>query len=75
MGYLLSGVLNVMLVLIAAMVTGQTVMQLRAGISLTPGEIIGRSASFVVMGGVALWLTVVLLRGVTDRPLKEVENS
>ena len=66
MGYILSGVLNIMLVLIAAMVIGQTVMQLRAGVPLTPGEIIGKSASFVVMGGVALWLTIRFLHSVAD---------
>jgi hypothetical protein len=67
LGYLLSGTLNIMLALIAAMVIGQTAMQLSAGVPLTPGEIIGKSASFVVMGGVAIWLTIVLLRNVSDR--------
>jgi hypothetical protein len=66
LGYLLSGVLSIMLVLVATMVVGQTVMQLNAGVPLTPGEIIGKSASFVVMGAVALWLTVVLLRDISD---------
>ena len=66
LGYLLSGVLNIMLVLVAAMVVGQTVMQLRAGVPLTPGEIIGKSASFVVMGCFAIWLTVLLFRNVSD---------
>jgi hypothetical protein len=67
LGYLLAAILNIMLVLVAAMVIGQTVMQLRAGVPLTAGEIIGKSASFVVMGGVALWLTIELLRNVSDR--------
>ena len=66
MGYLLSVTLNVMLVLVAAMVIGQTVMQLRAGVPLTPGEIIGKSASFVVMGCFAVWLTVLLFRSISD---------
>jgi hypothetical protein len=74
LGYLLSGVLNIMLVLVAAMVIGQTVMQLRAGVPLTPGEIVGKSASFVVMGGVALWLTIVLVRGVSERVSAEVNS-
>ena len=69
MGYLLSGVLNIMLALVAAMVIGQTVMQLRAGVPLTPGEIIGKSASFVVMGAVAIWLTIVLLRSISQRQI------
>jgi hypothetical protein len=75
MGYLLSGVLNIMLVLVATMVIGQTTMQLRAGIPLTPGEIIGKSASFVMMGIVAFWLTVVLLRGVAFRLPAQAESS
>ena len=66
MGYILSGTLNMMLVLIAAMVVGQTVMQLRAGVPLTLGEIIGKSASFVAMGAVAIWLTVLLFRSIVD---------
>ena len=55
-----------MLVLIAAMVVGQTVMQLRAGVPLTLGEIIGKSASLVSMGAVAMWLTVLLFRSIVD---------
>ena len=51
------------------MVIGQTVMQLRAGVPLTPGEIIGKSASFVVMGAVAIWLTIVLLRSISQRQI------
>jgi hypothetical protein len=74
MGYLLSGVLNIMLALVAAMVIGQTVMQLSAGVPLTPGEIIGKSASFVVMGAVAIWLTIVLLRSISDRSPTRAEN-
>ena len=75
MGYLLSGVLNIMLALVAAMVIGQTVMQLSAGVPLTPGEIIGKSASFVVMGAVAIWLTIVLLRSISDRSPSRAENA
>ena len=69
LGYLLFGVLNIMLVLVAAMVVGQTVLQLHVGVPLTPGEIIGKSASFVVMGAVAIWATIVLLRSISQRQI------
>jgi hypothetical protein len=66
MGYLLSTTLNIMLAQIGAMVTGQTVMQLGAGIQLTPGELIGKTSSFVVMGGIAIWLIILFFRSFSD---------
>jgi hypothetical protein len=66
LGYLLFTTLNVMLALIGAMVIGQTIMELAAGIQLTPGEIIGKSASFVVMAGVAIWLMNILFRNISE---------
>ena len=50
------------------------VLQLNAGVPLTPGEIIGKSASFVVMGAVALWLIIVLLRSISDCSPSRAEN-
>lgn len=66
-GYLLSAILNIMLIQIGAMVIGQSIMELAAGVQLTPGELIGKSASFVVMAGVAIWLTSILFKNISER--------
>jgi hypothetical protein len=66
LGYLLSAVLNIMLIQVGAMVIGQTIMELAAGIQLTPGELIGKSASFIVMAGVAIWLTNILFKNISE---------
>ena len=66
LGYLLFATLNVMLAMVGAMVIGQTIMELAAGIQLTPGELIGKSASFIVMGGVAIWLTNILFKNISE---------
>lgn len=62
LGYLLSGVLTIMLTMIGAMVIGQTVMQLNAGLQFSVGQLIGKVATWVILGGIALWLTMIFLR-------------
>jgi hypothetical protein len=66
LGYLLFATLNVMLALVGAMVIGQTIMELAAGIELTPGELIGKSASFVIMAGAAIWLVSRLFQNIPE---------
>jgi hypothetical protein len=66
LGYLLFTTLNVMLATVGAMTIGQTIMELAAGVQLTPGELIGKSASFVVMGGVAIWLVNILFKNISE---------
>lgn len=66
LGYLLSGVLTIMLSLIGAMVIGQTVMQLRIGVVLSSGQLIGKVATWVVMGGCAVWLSIAFLRNLSN---------
>lgn len=63
-GYLWSTVLAIMLAMIGAMVIGQTVMQLRAGVEFTPGVLIGMVGSWIVMGAAAVWLAAAVLRSV-----------
>lgn len=65
-GYLLTGVLTMLLALIGAMVIGQTVMQLRIGVQLSPGELIGKVATWIVMGGIAVWLSIAFLRNLSN---------
>ncbi len=65
-GIVLFATLSIMLALIGAMVVGQTVMQLGAGIQLTPGELIGKVTSFIILGSIAVWLTAVLFRNLSE---------
>ncbi|CAG1014732.1 hypothetical protein ANAEL_05064 [Anaerolineales bacterium] len=65
-GYLLFAVLSIMLIQVGAMVIGQTIMEMAAGIKLTPGELIGKSASFIVMAGAATWLTAILFKNIFE---------
>jgi hypothetical protein len=66
LGYLLAASLMILNALIGLVVVAQTVMQSLAGITLSAGQYVGYVGTFVVMGLVACWLTVVLLRGITE---------
>jgi hypothetical protein len=68
LGYLLTGVLAIMLAQVGVMVIWQTVVQLRAGIEFAPGELIGKVVSWIVMGALAIWLSAVFLRSLAARP-------
>jgi hypothetical protein len=65
-GYLLTGVLTILLALIGAMVIGQTVMQLSIGVELSPGQMIGMVGTWVIMGGIAVWLSIAFLRNLSN---------
>ena len=66
MGYLMAVPLLGVIVLLAPTIVGQTVSQLWSGVSLTLPEIAGPTAGFVVLGLIASWLLMALLRGITD---------
>jgi len=66
LGYLLTGLLTIMLALIGAMVIGQTVMQLNLGLEFSTGELIGKIGSWIILGGIAVWLTIAFLRNLSD---------
>ena len=66
LGTLLTGVLTILLALIGAMVIGQTVMQLGIGVELSPGQMIGMVGTWVIMGGIALWLSIAFLRSLSN---------
>ena len=66
LGYLMAGVLTIMLTLIGAMVICATMMQLRLGVEFTPGQMVGMIGSWIVMGGIALWLSVIFLRNLSN---------
>jgi hypothetical protein len=70
LGYLLAGILTMMLALVGAMVVAQTVMQLNVGIQFSTGELIGKVGSWILLGGIAAWLGLIFLhslQGATER--------
>lgn len=62
LGYLLSPVLMILCTLVGAAVIGQTIFQLNAGISFSPGQFIGLIGSWVVMGIIAIVLTTAFFK-------------
>jgi len=66
LGYLLTGVLNILLAFVGAMVIGQTVMQLSIGVELSPGQLIGVVSTWIIMGGIAVWLSIAFLRNLSN---------
>lgn len=65
-GYLLTAILTIMLAQIGVMVIAQTIMQLSAGVQLSPGELVGKVATWLIMGGIAIWLSAIFLRNVRE---------
>jgi hypothetical protein len=62
LGYLIALALLVLEIMLLPMVTAQTISQLTAGIAFTPAEIIGPIAGFAILGLLAVWVTVALLK-------------
>ena len=70
-GYLLTGVMTLLLALVGAMVIGQTVMQLNLGLQFTPGQLMGMVVTWIILGGIAIWLTIVFLRNLSDATIQQ----
>jgi len=66
LGYLLTGLLTMMLGLIGVMVIGQTVMQLNLGLQFTTGQLIGKIGTWIIIGAIAIWLTIAFLGNLSD---------
>jgi hypothetical protein len=66
LGYLLTGILTILLALVGAMVIAQTIMQLSIGVELSPGQLIGVVSTWIVMGGIAVWLSIVFLQNLSN---------
>jgi hypothetical protein len=76
LGYLLTGLLTIMLALIGAMVIGQTIMQFNLGLQFSTGQLIGKVGTWIVMGGIAIWLTIAFLNNLSDAmPSQKVQIS
>jgi hypothetical protein len=67
LGYLLSPVLLILCTLIGVAVIGQTVFQVSAGISFSPGQFIGLIGSWILMGAAAVFLLVAFLRNISEK--------
>lgn len=66
LGYALGIPLTLFAALLAPMISAMTVVQLRAGVEFTPGQVIGPISGFVVLAAVAIWLVVSLLSHVSE---------
>lgn len=55
-----------LLALVGAMVMGQTVMQLNLGLQFSAGQQIGKVGTWIVLGGIAVWLTAAFLRNLSE---------
>lgn len=70
LGYKLSALILITLAIVGLMVSVQTVFQLQAGIDLTPGQIIGKSVSFILLALIAVWMIVLYFRGLNQGKVK-----
>lgn len=66
LGYLIAFSLLVLEIMLTPLITAQTISQLLAGVTFTSAEIIGPISGFTVLGLVALWVLVILVRNTTD---------
>lgn len=73
-GYVIAFPLLILIVMLVPVITAQTVSQLRAGVSLTPAEIIGPIGGFLLLGTVAMWIVARLLLEVSG-PAPEQPNT
>ena len=64
-GCLLSPILLVNLALIGLVVTAQSIAQSLAGITLSPGEFVGKAGSFIFLSLLAIWMIVRFFQNVT----------
>jgi hypothetical protein len=66
LGYLIALSLLVLEAMLAPLIAAQTVSQLSAGVAFPPAQIVGPIAGFVVLAVVAIWVTVAILRNISD---------
>ncbi|GAB4534001.1 MAG: hypothetical protein Kow0063_16710 [Anaerolineae bacterium] len=63
LGYVIASPLLTLIVLLSPQIILSTLFQRSAGVPFTTGEMVGPVAGFVVLGLVAAWLLIALLRG------------
>jgi len=62
LGYIMAFALFGVIIMLAPGIIASSISQIRAGISFTPGEVIGPTAGFVILGLLAIWAIVTILR-------------
>ena len=75
LGYVISVPLLVLEAMLAPLIVAQTVSQVRAGVSFTPGEMVGPIAGFLVLGLLAIWMIVALLRNISEPATSRAAQS
>jgi hypothetical protein len=75
LGYLIAVPLLVLEAMLAPLIMAQTVSQVRAGVSFTPGEMVGPIAGFVVLGLLAIWFIVAILRNISELATSRAAHS
>jgi hypothetical protein len=65
LGYRMAFPLLTLIVMLMPMIILNTALQIAAGVVFTTPEIVGPIAGFVVLGGIATWILVTILRMVT----------
>jgi hypothetical protein len=68
LGFRMAVPLLILEALLAPLITAQTIVQLSAGISFPPGQIIGPMAGFAVLAVAALWFIPSAMHAVAARP-------
>jgi hypothetical protein len=71
LGYLVAFPLLVIIVILLPRIVASTLSQVAAGVSFTTGEIVGPISGFAVLGLVATWIMVALLRNISDAPARQ----
>ncbi|MBW7885446.1 MAG: hypothetical protein H3C34_23015 [Caldilineaceae bacterium] len=66
LGYLIAFPLLVVVVLLGPQIAVSTTFQVSAGVSFPPAQIVGPIAGFAVLGLLAIWILVALLRNIAD---------
>ena len=66
LGYLMAIPLLVLEAMLAPLIVAQSVSQVQAGVSFTPGEMVGPIAGFAVLGLLAIWIIVAILRNISE---------
>jgi len=75
LGYLIALPLLVLEMMLLPMIAAQTVSQLMAGVSFSPGEIIGPIAGFCTLGLLAFWVMVSILKNISEPADSSKEQS
>jgi hypothetical protein len=66
LGHLIAVPLLVLEAMLAPLIVVQTMSQVRAGVSFTPGEMVGPIGGFAVLGLLAIWFIVAILRNISE---------